>query len=159
MFVLTLLVRRTYGYEHEFLRSGHIEIILQMHNTSHFIAKITFKYVKGRRLMPSAAHPDLVMSVALMTQLKNLTMSLPHRLLVMALRRGSLRDHETIKSVLNGRELNIRILKPEDHVFLGLKHRSLRLVTEMPLPAKSISSYMSLRCLWLGYGGVSFYAW
>jgi len=87
--------------------------------------------------------------------------SLPHRLLVMLLRRGYLEDHESLESLMNSRKHQI-VMKKEafnQPVFLSVSPRGLKLGDE-PARSRSFTDYLKLRAQWIGYPfGISFYSW
>ncbi|KAN0117083.1 hypothetical protein V8E51_003081 [Hyaloscypha variabilis] len=80
---------------------------------------------------------------------RNLPLSLPHRLLVILLRRGYLKDHANLESLLAGTEHQIRI-KHQNSLYIGTK----------PLTTSAITAYMKRRTTWLGYPlDCTFYCW
>lgn len=77
----------------------------------------------------------------------------PHRLLVMLLRRGALQGINTIEELLDGQQQNI-LIKDEFQgkpLFYGSTPKGLGLHESRPLTANSISAYIKARAKSLGY--------
>jgi len=77
-----------------------------------------------------------------------LPLSLPHRLLVILLRRGLLEDHTSIDSLLNGNEHRVRIKDDalELPVFYGAQQNGLYICTK-PLAVSALTAYMKRRTM------------
>ena len=73
-----------------------------------FNTKITFLYLKRNR-GPDAIQEGLTFHVNGASTSHNLPMSIPHRLLIILLRRQGLQDHDDLDSLLNGQEIRIRL--------------------------------------------------
>lgn len=86
-------------------------------------------------------------------KIHNLMFSVPHRILVLALRRGALQNHSTIESILDGQEKFITF-KPEfmsKPVFTRGTARGLSIDPNQPLSADKFSEYITLRGSRAGY--------
>ncbi|OBT70725.1 hypothetical protein VF21_10291 [Pseudogymnoascus sp. 05NY08] len=82
----------------------------------------------------------------------NLVFSVPHRLLIIALRRGAIAGIETLDDLLNGDRLNIQ-WKPsflDQPILLGSTPRGLD-VSQKPASAASLTEYLRERGRHMGY--------
>ncbi|KAF5722886.1 hypothetical protein FMUND_2242 [Fusarium mundagurra] len=91
---------------------------------------------------------------------ENLVFSVPHRLLAMAIRRGILCGIETVDQLFSSRAKYI-LIKPEfldKPVFLAAGPRGLK-ITQEPMRATALTTYISLRGQKIGYADVlTFYS-
>ncbi|KAL2070064.1 hypothetical protein VTL71DRAFT_14744 [Oculimacula yallundae] len=125
-----------------------------------FDTKITFRYLKGNR-DDLEASDVMTFYINSPTLIQHISMSPPHRLLIMLLRRGFLQDHDSLESLLNGKEKLIRIkgIAMDRPILLAGGPRGLS-VTEKAMSAKSLYRYTLERTMAEGYGrGVGPYAW
>lgn len=91
----------------------------------------------------------------------NMMLSIPHRFLVMALRRGALRDYSTVDELLAGKTRHIMIKKEFEHrpVIVAGTARGLGIVMDKPVPALSLSEYLGNRGQRAGYSQtITFYS-
>ncbi|KAK5073916.1 hypothetical protein LTR64_006944 [Lithohypha guttulata] len=107
------------------------------------------------------AQDGLKFSVNGATSSDFLTVSIPHRLLIMLLRRGGLQDHATLESLLQGNEHEVRV-KPD---FLGKPvcraagPRGLS-ITEAAVGGRSLSTFLADHAVQAGYPlGITMYSW
>lgn len=91
----------------------------------------------------------------------NLMLSVPHRILSLALRRGALRDYDTMEDLLSG-NLHTIAFKPEVlsmPVLVAGKPRGLSVDYSAALTSDSMTEYLKTRGERLGYhSGISFYS-
>jgi len=108
----------------------------------------------------SGQHRDLTCYLDSPTK-DNLIFSIPHRLLVIALRRGLLLDINSLDELLSTDKHHI-LIKPEhldDPVFYAATKRGLHLHESKPLQTGGLREYLRLRCRNLGYTqNISFHA-
>lgn len=91
----------------------------------------------------------------------NLALSLPHRFLVLALRRGALQDYRTIRELLNDDRRHIRIKEEfsANPIVPKGTHRGLDIELDKPATAQALTEYLRLRGKRIGYPNtVSFYS-
>lgn len=125
-----------------------------------FNAKIQFLYLKGNRdsLVPE---DGLTFSINGSIRSETLPMSIPHRLLVMLLRRGGLEDHHTIDSLLGGSEHYIAIKEDflDQPVCRAPGPRMLS-ITDEAISAQGLSNFLSEHAMDAGCPlGITMYAW
>jgi hypothetical protein len=111
--VRTGAIGQTPHYPTHYLKWKHVTILRELANdnqtaNANFTLRINFEYLKGKRYA-GKAESTLDMTVTSPKSNRNLPLSLPHRLLVILLRRGYLKDHSTTQSLMDGEEQNIRI--------------------------------------------------
>lgn len=91
----------------------------------------------------------------------NLMFSVPHRALVVALRRGALQNHTTVRSLLDGNDQFITI-KPEfldKPVLVKGTARGLGVDPDKPMTSDGLTEYLSLRGRRAGYSQpITFYS-
>lgn len=85
----------------------------------------------------------------------NLMFSIPHRLLVLALRRGALRDHTTIESLLDGHDqyIDFKTEFLQKPVLVKGTQRGLSILADEPLTSEAITEYIRLRAEKAGFPG------
>ncbi|KAI0016172.1 hypothetical protein F4780DRAFT_760567 [Xylariomycetidae sp. FL0641] len=91
----------------------------------------------------------------------NLAFSFPHRLLVLALRRGALVGHETLDDLIDGHRQNITFKEEflDKPVLLSGTHRGLSVDEGVPLSAAALTEYLRRRGRKIGFeSDISFYA-
>lgn len=123
-----------------------------------FLVKITFRYLK-RTEDTKVDGTDLRMTI--LSPNTNPMLSLPHRLLVIALRRGLLRNYKSIEELMAGKEERVTF-KPDALSLPVLYATSARglFLQNRPARSQALTEYIRSRALWLGYeGSTTFYAW
>ena len=94
-----------------------------------------------------ASHKRLAFNIKSPQQADNLSISVVHRLLAIALRRKALMDVENIRQLLDFEGYHIRF-KPDflsKPIFLAGGFRGLTIVEDKPLSAEALTAYLSLR--------------
>lgn len=125
-----------------------------------FNAKIQFLYLKGNRdsLMPE---DGLTFSVNGSVRSETLPMSVPHRLLVMLLRRGGLEDHHDLSSLLDGSEHFISIKENflDQPVCRAAGPRGLS-ITDEPVSTQGLTNNLKEHAMDADYPlGITMYSW
>lgn len=151
-----------YNEESKTLSWGDIDIRRQLTEDGvwegQFVATLNFRYLK-QTADTSVDGKDLRMTI--LAPRTNPMLSLPHRLLVLCLRRGLLQRHSTVEELMLGREEKV-LFKTEAlsrPVLLATSSRGLTLL-DRPAHSHSLTEYLRRRAQWLGYDGVTtFYAW
>lgn len=95
------------------------------------------------------------------SQQHNLMLSIPHRFLVLALRRGALEHYTTIEGLLSDNKRNIRIKKEflDKPVVVAGTHRGLDVEMNRPASAQALTHYISIRGQRMGYSQpITFYS-
>lgn len=112
------------------------------------MADITIRKLKGNNRRKSDGTPQggkqLQFSLASPTQSNNLLLSVPHRLLIIALRRDLLEGISTVKQLLEGDLMYIRV-KCEFHqhpILVQSLHAGTELDLESTLPASALTRYL-----------------
>ena len=123
-----------------------------------FLAKITFKYQTETE---ETAAQRKYLHMTILSPKTNITLSLPHRLLVIALRRGLINHYESINELMLGQEENVSF-KPDAlslPVLLATSPDSLSL-EDGAAHTRSLTKYIRDCIQWVGYGGTSAsYSW
>lgn len=132
---------------------GHFDVVLEIRNlkiTSERVAEETGYHTKAVKFYiksPQNQH--------------NLMLSIPHRFLVLALRRGALEDYTTVNDLLAGDKREIRIKKEflDRPVVVAGSPRGLDVLMDQPASAHALSNYLSLHGQRGGYSEpISFYS-
>ncbi|KAK5091105.1 hypothetical protein LTR05_001285 [Lithohypha guttulata] len=147
------------NWPHQFLTFNEVQIS-RGHQRGVFNAKITFLYLKGDR-DTMKAQDGLTFSVNGATSSDFLTASIPHRLLIMLLRRGGLQDHATLESLLQGNEHEVRVKSdfPGKPVCRAAGPRGLS-ITEAAVSGRSLSTFLADHAVQAGYPlGITMYSW
>jgi hypothetical protein len=119
----------------------------------------TFRWLKGHH---DENRRTLKFSVSGPSTIEDVMYSLPHRILAVLIRRRYLRDHHTVRSLIDGQEVQIHIkheamLLP---VICQAGPKGLDIFPEKALSAISVSTYMSKRAMDFGLPAhITFYAW
>ncbi|KIV91937.1 hypothetical protein PV10_06424 [Exophiala mesophila] len=146
-------------HKDQFLSFGDVEI-LRGRDPGEFHARINFRFLKGNR-DSLEIETGLKFAVNGATTTDLLPMSIPHRILVILLRRNGLKDHSTLESLLSGRERFISIkdeMLPKPVCRAG-GPRGLS-ITEEALGADSMSQYLQQHAMQAGYpSNITMYAW
>lgn len=109
-------------------------------------ARCTFRVLKCRNVRASSKNHTLVRDLKSSDQVQMLMLSVPHRLLSLALARGYLRDHETLHSVLHGTDRTIK-LKEEclhESLFSGLYQRNVNAYLQQVCPINGFPPDLTL---------------
>jgi hypothetical protein len=126
-----------------------------------FTVLFIFKGLKTRLQLRKKAPKFLKVKVRTPSRVEDIGLSIPHRILVILLRRKLLVDHDTVDSLLKGTEYRIKV-RPEsadEPLFFGLKLGRQEL-SEEPMSTSAIHEYLKIRAQWAGFSaGVSFYSW
>lgn len=127
-----------------------------------FTVKIDVRNLKKNRDDPDTRTYEHSLTITSPRLLRNLPISVPHRMLAELLRRNLLVDANDVTGLLaNNNELNVRI-KPEamdTPVFLSAGPGG-RNLTEEAMASENLTAYMSRRALIAGYpDGATMYAW
>lgn len=133
--------------------AGHFDVVVEIRN---------LKITSGRVAEATGYHTQTVKFYIKSPQNQhNLMLSIPHRFLVLALRRGALEDYTTVDELLADNKRNIRIKKQflDRPVVVAGSPRGLDVLMEQPASAHSLSNYLSLRGQRGGYSEpISFYS-
>ena len=113
--------------------------------TGHFLVEITIRYIMGNKQKAEVnrATKNLVFEVSSPSKAANLLLSVPHRLLVIALRRGVLEGISTVKELVDGQQMHIKIKEEfkETPLFLKAVDTRTTMKKDVALPASSLSRY------------------
>ncbi|KAM0200381.1 hypothetical protein ACHAPI_002806 [Fusarium lateritium] len=157
--------RKADAIDKPFLTWGDIELSRDSEDGK-FTAKITIRNLKTNYEDPEKARkkgsaPSKLKCIIKSPQItSNLIFSVPHRLLIIAIRRGILDGIETLDQLLSS-ELQYITIRQEflnQPVFLAAGPRGLTL-TEKPMRATALTTYISLRGKKIGYAqDLTFYS-
>lgn len=122
------------------------------HPTGGLIAHVTFQWLKGNRDEASRKLERLMISFRSPRDPNLLNLSIPHRLLVLALHRGILADHTSVESLLAGHERVVSIIPDAQDlpVFVAAADVS-KAVQVQPMTYGALSEYLKERTIRLGY--------
>jgi hypothetical protein len=132
-----------------------------------FDCQIFFEFLKGNR-DDASLDKSLTMDPKSPLSTTFIPLSIPHRLLIILLRRDGLTDYqsssgtfaERVDRLINGKEHFVKIDESFKGlpIFLASGPRGLEL-SDAPLPSGSMSGYLARRAIRMGYGmGVTIYA-
>lgn len=172
----TIAVTQSRAGSGQCLRWGDVTIYRDDANrtpTGTFTVQFTFRWLKGNR---GDRDPDLGstarfgadyqgtlgMKVRTPNQVHDIGLSIPHRLLDMAIGRCLLKDHDTLQSLFDGHEKIVK-LKEEAKalpVSLEAKAAGRGLYEDIPAGANDFTEYLSLRAMWCEYvASACMYSW
>jgi hypothetical protein len=117
-----------------------------------FNARLTLRNLKTTRLDPEARadrtrQDQLVFNILSPQNKANIPFSVPHRILVIALRRGAILGIDTLEDLLSDESAVIKfrdefLKKP---IFLSANARGFTVIPDKPLPANALSAYIQIR--------------
>ncbi|KAI7200887.1 hypothetical protein KC316_g2515 [Hortaea werneckii] len=126
-----------------------------------FVARFVFKGLKTRVQARRKAPKWLKIKCRTPAKAEDIGLSIPHRILVILLRRKLLAEHETLESLLAGNELVIKLKdgSADQPLFLASRPQGLG-VTDQPMSVAGLAGYLTTRAKWAGFSeGVSPYSW
>lgn len=111
--------------------------LLRLDDQGRFRANVRIRNLKTNKYVSAEAaeaNKTLLFRLNSVEHERNLSLSIPHRLIVIAIRRGLLRQHTTIESVMNGQERHLedKVAALDFRILYAAKAHGLGL-TEQPM--------------------------
>ena len=126
----------------------------------HFSVEIRVRNLKGNKRQGSTAPQKITFDLYSPSQLTNLILPVPHRLLVIALRRGILARILTTDELLDGQLTFMKVR--DEHLDQLILARTLAtgiaLDVDTALPASGLSGYLRDRVKKIGLSSVTLYS-